>query len=63
MRCVQEGKEDDIMNGGVLCSREDELLNMYVSNNITTKYKGQRVLVVMESCIKINKQTKLRPER
>lgn len=57
MRCVQEGKEDDIMNGGVLSSREDELLNMYVSNNIATKYKGQSVLVVVESCIKTNKQS------
>lgn len=57
MRCVQEDKEDDIMNGGILCSREDELLSMYVSNNITTKYKRQRVIVLMESCIKTNKQT------
>lgn len=35
-----------------LLSREDELKNMYVPNNIATKYKGQRVLVWKQSCKK-----------
>lgn len=44
MKCMQKDKEDQILNGGDLHSREDKILNMYVPNDIVTKYKGQQVL-------------------